>query len=139
MKIYDSWLISGLTFLTLIINVSFNVPPDCSKLKNGKFFYYLKPTNSKIYVERIDSLQIETNSIHKVLSRSKIVWKKSCSYIMYVNALSKTKLNASDSLLSTMPVTVDIIDVNREFYIFSGKITISKKPYEFRDTIYIRN
>ena len=117
---------------------SFKNPNDCSKIKTGRFYYYRKALlRSKVNIERTDTTQIETNPISGLVLRSRIAWKSSCSYDMFVNSLSQTRLNASDSLLSVTPVTIDIVYLSDDFYIYNAKMIISNKLYELKDTIFI--
>lgn len=138
MKTKKYWLVLPAAFL-ILLNISFKDTPDCTKLKNGKFYYYnkLSKLKPKVIIERFDSLQIETNTENGRVLRNKIVWRNSCSFDMYINSLSKTKLNTSDSLFSTVPATVNIIYVTNDFYIYSAKMNILNKTIELSDTIYI--
>ena len=127
MKINIYCLISVFTIL-ILSGFSFKNSTDCSKIKTGRFYYYNKAlSGSKVNIERFDTAQIETNSISGSVLRSRIVWKSSCSYDLFVNSLSQTKLNPNDSLLSITPVTIDITYVSDDFYIYNDKMIISSK------------
>ncbi len=129
-----------IVFSILISFSSFNCTPslDCSKVKNGRFFYFSKIDRRKVFIERIDSLQIEIDSKSNEVLRNKIVWQSDCKMQMFVNAFSQTKLSKEDSLYSTKPATIEIVDVRSNFYICIAKFSTSKREYELRDTMYFQ-
>ena len=134
---------SKTTFRLIAIPISlflFNCrqPMSCDKIKNGKFFYYSKLNRSKILIERIDSLQIETDVKNNSILRSKIGWQNDCKFQIFVNALSNTKFTKQDSLLATNASTIEITHVTPYFYICIAKFSTSKKNYEFIDTMYMQ-
>ncbi|MBL7702073.1 MAG: hypothetical protein JNM14_07470 [Ferruginibacter sp.] len=125
------------TFLIVgFISLNCNQPQKCKKVKNGKFYYYAKMDGRKILIERIDSLQIETDAKRTEVLKSKIVWENDCKYKIFVNAFSDNKLTQEDSLLATKAGIIEIIDIKPDFYICTAKFSTSKKNYEFRDTMY---
>ena len=136
-------LLTKFTFFITIILVSFisfscSHPLDCSKVKNGKFFYYSKIDRRKVFIDRIDSLQLETDSKKNEVIRSKIVWLNDCKFQMFINAFSETKLSIEDSLYALKPATIDIVDITSDFYICIAKFSTSKQYLEFRDTMYFQ-
>lgn len=109
----------------------------CQQLKNGKFYYYTKATREKIYIERLDSLQAETDSIlGSSPQKSKIVWKSDCKYDMYINAFTESKLAGYDSVIAATPAHVDIVYIGDTFYVCIAKMNVLNKNIELRDTIY---
>jgi len=111
---------------------------DCSKIKNGKFYYYSKKSRDKVDIERFDSLQLETNIKTGLILKSKIFWKNDCRYDMYINALSNAKLDKLDSLIASIPASVEIINVQDSFYVCKTKMKIINKDIESTDTIYFK-
>ena len=111
---------------------------DCAEIKNGKFYYYSKISRDKVDVERFDSMQLETNTKNGHVLRSKIIWINECNYDMYINALSNSKLEKMDSLISVTPTSVEIISVNSTWYICHWKMKILSKEIEGSDTIYFK-
>ena len=135
-KIKATFIITAI----LISLVSFNCSQsmDCSKVKNGKFFYYSKIDRRKISIERVDSLQIESDLKNNMILRSKIIWQTDCKFQMFVNAFSEPKLTKEDSLTATKAATIEIVGVTAQFYICILKFSSSKKDYELRDTMYFQ-
>jgi len=111
---------------------------DCSKVKNGKFYYYAKVDGRKIQIERKDSLQIEIDPNSNQILKSKIIWQDDCKFQMFVNAFSDTKLTKEDSLRASTAVPIEIVDIAPTYYVCIAKFSTSKKNYELRDTIYIQ-
>lgn len=122
----------------LFLSFTYKSLSDCYKIKNGKFYYYSKNSRDKIDIERFDSLQLETNIKTGLILKSKIIWKNDCKYDMYINALSNSKLDKLDSLLATIPASVEIINVQDSFYICTTKMKIINKDIESTDTIYLK-
>jgi len=93
----------------------------------------------KVDLNRFDRIQIEKNMETGDILNSKIVWKNDCSFEMFINSLSKNKLEKIDSLIATIPLLVEIKFIGNEFYISDSKIEILNKTIESRDTIYFAN
>ena len=129
----------NLNFLALFLLVlSCNSMDDCSKVRNGSFYYYSKANDAKVFIERRDTIQIETNSkLDKVL-KSKIVWKDNCSFDLFVNSLCETKLETLDSILAVNPARVEILSITANYYICKSKIDIDAYKFhvETIDTMY---
>jgi len=137
MKINKGHLIIAI-FAFLLLSFTYDEKPNCAKLKNGKYYYYTKKTREKTLVERTDSLQIETNEFGKDVMKNKIVWKGNCKYDMYLNALSDSTLDETDSIIAATPSHVEIIYIGETFYICTAKMNIFNKNLNFTDTIYFR-
>jgi hypothetical protein len=121
----------------LFITVSCKDITNCEQLKNGKFYYYTKGTREKIYIERLDSLQVETDSIlGSSPQKSKIIWKSDCKYDMYINAFTDSKLAGYDSVIAATPAHVDVVYIGDTFYVCIAKMNVLNKNIELRDTIY---
>jgi hypothetical protein len=120
--------------------LSFTYTTDCKKVKNGKFYYYSKMTREKVNIDRIDSLQMETvEDTGSSPLKCKIIWKSECSYDMYLNALSDSKLTGIDSMIATIPAHVEIIFIGDEYYVCIAKMEINENMVEYRDTMFYRN
>ena len=113
---------------------------DCNKIRNGKFHYFTKKTREKINVLRMDSLQLETGTKEgSVPIRCKVIWKSDCEFDLYLNALSKTKLSETDSIIASTPAHVQIIYVGKTFYICTAKLNVFDKELNLQDTVYFGN
>ena len=86
-------------------------------------------------MERKDSLQWELD-IDSSVFESRIVWKTSCSYDLYLNALKKNKLDDFDSLMATIPARIDIVEIKETYYVCNVKMVTPYKTITLRDTIY---
>ena len=132
-------ILSGLIF---IIGISFSFTytsdPNCDKIKNGRFYYISKQLNDTIDIVRSDSIQLEMNNQRIYISKSKIIWQSDCSYIMYINSLTDTKLSKFDSMIAKMPVNVKILSVDKTYYVAYTSLTIMNDKIESKDTIYFR-
>jgi hypothetical protein len=129
-------ILLGISLITFSFTIKKNL--DCSRVKEGSFYYYSKLSRDKVDIERFQNLQLETNTKTGHVLKSKIVWKTDCSYSMYINALSGSKLSKIDSLISTIPASVDIIELVNKHYIAKTKLTIMSKVIESTDTIYFK-
>lgn len=130
--------IAIIVFLFPILSFNLTTPLECSKVKNGTFYYYSKISRDKVEIERFDSVQLETNTKNGHVLKNKIIWKGDCNYDMYINALSNSKLEQMDSLIATTPASVEIVSVGSAYYVCQWKIKISTKEIEGTDTIYFK-
>ncbi len=125
------------SFIALTTLACMNMTPaGCDKVKNGRFYYFIKDSRARVHVERTDSLQVETNMQTRHSSRSKIAWTGDCKFDMYINAFSNTKLAGFDSLIAALPVPVEIVKIERDFYISHAVFGMSEQKIESIDTIY---
>jgi len=129
------WALIG--FSILAMSFIFRKNWDCSKIKNGNFYYYLKESRDKVDIERSGNLQLETVKKTGQILKNRIIWKSDCAYTMYINALSDSKLEKIDSLISTIPISVDIVKIVDRYYICRSKFSIMNVDKEITDTIYI--
>jgi len=132
--------IPGLVLIILVSFISFNSSHfiDCSKVKNGKFYYFAKLDGRKVFIERIDSLQIETDAKTNKVLRSKIIWQNECKFQLFVNALSGFKLSKEDSIKASKPTLIEITGVYSDFYTCIVKFSTLKRDYELKDTMYFQ-
>lgn len=121
--------------LPLYSNLTNPIKMDCSELKNGHFHYFMKLTKERVEIERRDSLQISIRADGQEL-RSKILWNDDCSYYVFMNAFSTTKLSFQDSIISTLPIKFKINAIEKDYYICTGTIESPGMQMEIRDTIY---
>ncbi len=128
-----------IAFLFPILSFNLTTPPECTKVKNGTFYYYSKISRDKVDIERFDSIQLETNTKNGQVLKNKIIWKRDCNYDMYINALSNSKLEKTDSLIATTPAFVEIVYVGSAYYICQWKMKILTKEIEGKDTIYFKS
>lgn len=86
-------------------------------------------------MERDANLQTET-TVNGSIIRSKIIWKADCTYEMYVNSESKTKLSAFDSMIARMPAQVEITGIGHGYYTYKATVKQPGVFIELNDTIY---
>jgi hypothetical protein len=119
------------------LSFCFKSPKDCQQIRNGQFYYFTQKSREKINVYRKDSLQLEIGSkTNDIPSKNKVIWKNTCEYDMYMNALSDSLLNGDDSILAATPAHVKIIHIDTSFYVCIATLTVFDKSIELRDTLY---
>jgi len=111
---------------------------NCSKLKNGKFYYYSFYARNIINIDRQDTLQIETESATGTILRSKIIWESDCDYKLYIGAMDPVQSSYKDSLISTIPFDCRVVFLSSDFYVC--KVSAKTPYFDFnkRDTIYFQ-
>ena len=109
---------------------------DCSKIRNGKFYYYTKKGHRLVNVERKDSLQTETDVQSGDLFKDKVVWTTDCHFQLFVGAFNEVKHTLIDTLLASTPLEVDILTITKDFYVCKGTVEILNKKIQLRDTLY---
>ncbi len=120
----------------LLLSCSIKQVPDCSRLKVGKFIYYLKFTDTRYVIERNDSIQTETNQTTDAVSKSKIKWLTPCDYqlIFLSRSPTDTSQNEIEKKAEAIPLNTKIIKTAKNYYVFeSSKEGISMV---LRDTIW---
>ncbi|MDF3819855.1 hypothetical protein P3G55_08100 [Leptospira sp. 96542] len=108
------------TFLFISIwatNISAsNQAIDCTRIKNGKFYYEEAP-NFFIIIERNGAIQRQHRVYEKFYKEESVTWKNNCSYL-----LKTTEIN--DPLLGTQiggETEVKIISVKNNYYEYVQK------------------
>ena len=135
MKIY--LIAITLTTLTATINVvSCSSPTNCSKVKTGSFFYLAKSDKRKIVVTRTDSVQIERDSQTGEVIESKIQWLSNCQYQMFMNVLSQSNSDSTTPQRLQVPINIEIVSVNKDFYVCEGSSSFKNKNFHVLDTLY---
>lgn len=86
-------------------------------------------------IERLDTIQTETRA-NGAIFKSKILWKNDCSFDLYVNSLQEPKLTGNDSILASIPITVEIKYIGLRYYICESVMKRPGVSFELRDTIY---
>ncbi len=109
--------------------------PECSKIKDGHFYYYAKEGSELVKVSRMDSIQVELRPNGEEL-RNRVIWKSDCSFDLFINAYSKIKLSYKDSILATIPVNIEIKSVEKEYYTCLCTMNIFGDTIEILDTLY---
>lgn len=92
-------------------------------------------TKHKIIIDRQDSIQIETNTVTGEISKSKITWPTPCEYKITDISNNKISKDGVDSFFSITPLTITIVTVSKDFYIFKIKVDSANKHLEYVDTI----
>ncbi len=91
---------------------------DCSRVRNGHFYFYGKATGISYQIIRKDSLQMEINSKSKDTSFWKIDWIDDCSYkAKYLHGGGDDLTEMKDFLLQHN-TCIRINQVGSEFYVF---------------------
>jgi len=109
---------------------------NCSKIKNGRFFYFAKTDNRKIIVDRTDSVQIETDPKTGESFESKIKWISECNYQLFMNLKPKITSDSPDKQITQAIINIEIISVKSEFYVCKGISIVNEKKFEVVDTLF---
>lgn len=116
----------------LSLSLKFQSATECLKIKNGGFYYYSKSVGDTVEIERTDSLHLERVKRTGHILKNKAIWQTDCSYLMYINALSDSKLNEMDSTIATIPITVNIINVAKQYYVYYASFKIVNAESKLR-------
>ncbi len=128
------------TLMVLVISCSSKKEKqNCEVFKQGKFYFRGQLSKAEYFVERTDSMQIETDSSNRIIFRKKIKWLNDCEYeLKFISGQSMDTL--PDGSVHIVEAEnniqrVKIISPAADHYIFeiSGK---DEKPY--RDTMWLQ-
>lgn len=122
----------------LLFSCNNNKEINCDQYKTGKFYYFTKKHQQKTFIERNDSLQLETNEDGTEPIKSKVVWTGPCTCDMYSNAYSDLPFNETDSIIAATPAHVEIIHTADTFYVCTVKMNVFDKDIDLTDTMYVR-
>jgi hypothetical protein len=110
---------------------------NCESIKNGKFYYYTKLERERINIWRTDSVQIEAGlTPGETPLKNKIVWRNDCEFDLYLDALSETPLTGTDSIFSTIPTSVEIVYIGKDYYVCKVRMKVYNKKIVLTDTMY---
>ena len=108
---------------------------DCTDLKEGQFRLKQKLDGTIYFIERKDSMQIETNTTNGNIVKSRIKWTGLCE--CEILFLSQTK-NSSDSIIKFLqdkPMKSKILKVAKDYYVFES--WIDNVDFKYIDTMWI--
>jgi hypothetical protein len=108
---------------------------DCSELHAGKFEYRGFLEDSKIYIERSDTLQTETESISGVAMNFRITWVSPCEYTLKFLSFVDEKLAQEVEAEPIGMATSKVIKMTPNYYI-SQTVIMGQSGVQ-KDTILI--
>lgn len=113
-------LISGTAIL--ILSCVDDKSVDCEHFKNGKFIFRPqgKDGNMVFFINRLDSIQIETERQTGYYSKLRVRWTDKCKYEVI---LIETTFPFSDSIQiirKTVPLKTEIIMSTKDYYVFKS-------------------
>lgn len=136
-------MFAGLWFGTLaIVLLPINKPPGpgCELYQLGKFYVENKVSKERIYIERKDSLQVETNSATGNITILKVSWISDCEYELlfnYTTPKEVSKSKKSQTVVETsvnIPLRIKILTGTGDYYVFEA----SKQGFKpLRDTVWL--
>lgn len=130
-------LISVAAILIAALLLSCKSDLDCTRYKTGKFFNYSTVTKGKIFIERSDSIQTETDSVRGFTYKYKINWQSPCDYSIIAVSNSKLVSDGIDSFFQITPIKVTIVNGNSNYYIYSASVDSADKHLGILDTIWV--
>ncbi len=112
---------------------------NCAMYKLGRFFIYNKTEGKKIYIERKDSLQIETDDKGDI-TILKLKWINECEYELSFNYTTPKEVSKKDvkqtvfELSAASPLHIKILSGTDSYYVFEA----SKEGFRpLKDTVWI--
>ena len=112
---------------------------DCGKYKTGKFFIYNKANRQRINIERMDSLQIETNESGDI-TVLKVNWTGACQYELFFNYMTPKEVSKSKDVQRAVdtngdsPFKIKILGGTESYYVYEAS-RIGLK--DLRDTVWL--
>ena len=98
---------------------------DCEKYKTGKFYIYNKANRQRINIERIDSLQIETNE-NGDMTVLKVNWTGPCQYELLFNYMTPKEVSKTKDVQrvfdsnSDSPFQIKILGGTESYYVYEA-------------------
>ena len=114
-----------------IISWSCTGKKDCSKLRDGEFYYKGDSSFAGSIIKRNDSVQIVIDKKTGKRLEEKITWVDSCTYVLC--PLPGTEYDSSSSDL--FPITVTVLGITKKYY--TVNITSRHDSTDFNDTVWI--
>lgn len=110
----------------------------CDNLRTGNFYYYPINDTTKYKIERNDSVQIETNLSTGKSQENKITWLNKCTYKLTPINVPKN-VSGADSFLLANPTEITILEIAKQYYIFTCRIDSAEKHLTITDTLFNAN
>ena len=106
--------------ITFIDSCSFSNGNKCNQFRKGEFVYKYRGEqgNFDIFINRNDSIQIESNSQTGSIIKATIRWTDECTYEL---RLLESTYPQRDSIKQSSPLKNEILSSTKEFYIFKAK------------------
>jgi hypothetical protein len=114
--------------------VSCTTTKNCSRVKNGNFFYFDKVDRHRIEIYRDDTIQTERNSKTGEVIKSKIIWVNSCNYDLLVRVTKNDSISLNKF---EIPIRFEITTIKKGFYIFKATSVIDNMEFEVTDTLFM--
>jgi hypothetical protein len=87
-------------------------------------------------VTRTTSVQTERDSQTGEVLESKIKWLSDCRFQLFTNVLSQSKSDSTVQEQLEIPINIEIVSVNKGFYVCEGKSSVNGKKFHVLDTLY---
>lgn len=127
-----------LFLFTVIIIAACDAKPrtkSCNDVRRGKFGFWGNDTGRKYFIERNDSVQIETDDMSGAVIKFYIKWPSPCEYELVFSKFIKKGADSLNYKINPGTIRTKIIEINSEYYIF--KTTIDGYDFELTDTMGI--
>ena len=110
---------------------------NCNQFRNGKFELKGKKTGIKYWIERHDSVQLETDQETGKAIQMNIKWIDDCTYeLSRLAEISDTIYPGGVKRIKEyLPVKATIIIVKKNYYVFEARN--DKYDFSYRDTIWV--
>lgn len=139
-KVFDKSQVILIIIMILLPSCA-GINQKCEKVQKGTFFQYSKFDGAKIRIDRNDSIQVETNLINGDIQKSRIQWITPCSFLLMptIKPLGSSYKDKTDSFIQNTTFRINIIDVQKKYYIFTCKIDSIGKSLFVKDSVFLND
>ena len=127
-----------LVLLHLIMFADLHRSNDCSKLRNGTFYFYPPDGSGPYQLIRNDSVQKEIDLKTFDTSFFQIEWTGDCTANVHlVRTTRRLSPDLKEFLFSHVTAT-SIINISDDYYVFTAALDSLASPYAVTDTVWLR-
>lgn len=113
---------------------------DCQRVLKGRFIEHSDIGDLSIEIVRNDTVQIEKNQLTGEIYLRKVNWLGPCTFVLLPDKdfLKLHPPAPADSFLTYTPIKVEIIEVQRDYYIYSSTIDSAEKSVTIKGIVFIQ-
>ncbi len=126
----------SLLFVVMIASSFYNIAPDCSTLKKGRFHSYTKK-GDHIQITRIDGIQQDVNTRTKDTTYWKIDWLGNCKFAATYLSGAGPKDDAERRLYQTTILYFDVLTIADDYYVGTTTVKALNGNSVFTDTTWL--
>ncbi len=113
---------------------------NCQRALKGTFVEHSETGDLSIKIVRNDTAQIEKNLSTGEIYLKKVKWLGPCSFLLLPDRdfLHLHPPAPADSFIAYTPIKVEIVEVRRDYYVYSATIDSTEKSVAIRRTVFIQ-